>query len=267
MSMAPFFGVPGKLKTLIDRLTATRAANLDEVTAARMARLDATISSRADGSVFTSTVAARIDANISTAGRQLKKQVWTSGSGNWTVPTGVHVVYVSGCGGGGGGGSGNASSSVDAGGGGGGGAAAGHRVPLHVVPAASVAYAVGAAGTGGAAGANDGVAGGASTFGPVNFAGGAGGQRGNIAQQTPGGAGGTVFASLPLPIAVPGGAGGDGAAASPSWHSATASRTPKSSRSTLPPSPLYNYVYIWTIWRRRNSWISTTPRPWQGSRR
>ena len=53
-------GVPGKLKTLIDRLTATRAANLD--------KLDATVSSRAAAStalsnaVWSDARAAKLDA-------------------------------------------------------------------------------------------------------------------------------------------------------------------------------------------------------------
>ena len=40
-------GVPGKLKTLLDRLTAGRAANLDQITSTRMARMDTTVGSRA----------------------------------------------------------------------------------------------------------------------------------------------------------------------------------------------------------------------------
>lgn len=55
-------GVPGKLKTLLDRLTATRAANLD--------KLDADISTRAAAStalsnaVWTNTRAGRLDASV-----------------------------------------------------------------------------------------------------------------------------------------------------------------------------------------------------------
>lgn len=46
--MAAFLlGVPGKLKTLLDRLTADRASRLDEVTATRMGRLDTNVASRA----------------------------------------------------------------------------------------------------------------------------------------------------------------------------------------------------------------------------
>ena len=109
MSMAPLLGLPGRIKTLIDRLTATRAANLD--------RLDATISTRALASTAvsrTDLTTARIalldklnnlDAKISEAGGKLKSQVFTS-SGTWTRPEGVNMVTVSGCAGGCGGGGG-----------------------------------------------------------------------------------------------------------------------------------------------------------------
>jgi hypothetical protein len=46
-------GVPGKLKTLLDRLTATRATNLDN--------LDAAISTRVSSSVWTNALAAELD--------------------------------------------------------------------------------------------------------------------------------------------------------------------------------------------------------------
>lgn len=46
-------GVPGKLKTLLDRLTATRAGYLDN--------LDAAISTRASASVWTSGLASELD--------------------------------------------------------------------------------------------------------------------------------------------------------------------------------------------------------------
>ena len=109
MSMAPLLGLPGRIKTLLDRLTATRAANLD--------RLDATIStlalastavSRAD--LTTARIAlldklSNLDGKISEAGGGLKTQVFTS-SGTWTRPEGVNMVMVSGCAGGGGGGGG-----------------------------------------------------------------------------------------------------------------------------------------------------------------
>ena len=46
-------GVPGKLKTLLDRLTATRATNLDN--------LDAAISTRVSSSVWTNALASELD--------------------------------------------------------------------------------------------------------------------------------------------------------------------------------------------------------------
>lgn len=61
--LAPFAGVPGKLKTLIDRLTAARASNLDDI--------DTTVSSRAPSSTalstatWTGTKAGYIDSAIS----------------------------------------------------------------------------------------------------------------------------------------------------------------------------------------------------------
>jgi len=66
--LAPFAGVPGKLKTLIDRLTATRAANLDN--------LNATVGSRAVAStallntVWTSAKAAFLDVALSSRASQ-----------------------------------------------------------------------------------------------------------------------------------------------------------------------------------------------------
>jgi len=47
MSMAPLLGVPGKLKTLLDRITTARAANLDNI--------DAAVSSRAPSATALST--------------------------------------------------------------------------------------------------------------------------------------------------------------------------------------------------------------------
>lgn len=78
------FGVPGKLKTLLDRLTATRAGYLD--------RIDATVSSRApastalDSSVWTGTKAGYLDAAVTSRLGSIKAiykgtiSVTTSGS-------------------------------------------------------------------------------------------------------------------------------------------------------------------------------------------
>lgn len=206
MSMAPLLGLPGRIKTLIDRLTATRAANLD--------RLDATISTRALASTAvsrTDLTTARIalldklinlDGKISEAGGGLKTQVFTS-SGTWTRPEGVNMVMVSGCAGGCGGGGGGGliiyssyringahgarvSGAGRAGGigyssfgGTGSGGAAGQsclRVPVYVTANQSVV--VGAGGAGGAGGrgglpnsrvqtARNGSAGGSTSFGSL----------------------------------------------------------------------------------------------------
>lgn len=63
MSMAPFYGIPGKVSTLVSRLTSARASNLDN--------LNATVSSRAPSSTalsnatWTNAKAAFLDAAIS----------------------------------------------------------------------------------------------------------------------------------------------------------------------------------------------------------
>lgn len=107
-------------------------------------------------------------------------QLFTA-SGTFTVPRGVTLVYVSGCGGGGGGG---ASSDPGNYPGGGGGGAACVRTPVTVTPSASVTVTIGAAGTAGNESA--GGAGGATSFGSaISLPGGLGGE---IA--TPSGAGG-----------------------------------------------------------------------------
>ena len=183
MSMAPLLGLPGRIKMLLDRLTATRAANLD--------RLDATISTRALASTAvsrTDLTTARIalldklnnlDVKTSEAGAELKSQVFTT-SGTWTRPERVNMVMISGCaagsGGGGGGGAwdagtyvrngshgnqgiyggglaggaGNTSSGKGGNGGGGAGGQSCLRVPVYVAGNQSVV--VGAGGTGGAGG-------------------------------------------------------------------------------------------------------------------
>lgn len=99
MSLAPLMGIPGKLKTLLDRLTATRAGYLDN--------LDATVSSRAPSSTALSTsnwTAARagyldnLNSYLDADTGKTKKmfQLLTSGT-TWTRPAGIigTTVYVS----------------------------------------------------------------------------------------------------------------------------------------------------------------------------
>jgi len=67
MSIATFLGVPGKLKTLLGRLTSTRATNLDYLDAAVTSR--AAASTALSSATWTSTRAGyidRLDAAIST---------------------------------------------------------------------------------------------------------------------------------------------------------------------------------------------------------
>lgn len=78
MSMAPLLGVPGKLKTLIDRLTATRAANLDD--------LDTTVSSRAS-----QTSVNTIDSEVGTILGRVPSTVASQASVN-TVDTNVDTL-------------------------------------------------------------------------------------------------------------------------------------------------------------------------------
>lgn len=213
--MRPALGVSGRLKKILDRLTNSTEA-LSDGRVAKLDNLDAAVSTRAPASTalssatWTGAKAAFLDAAISTAGRQLKKQIYTSGSGSWPVPTGVHVVYITACGGGGGGGASPTGSTADCGGSGGAGAACCLRLPVHVVPGASVAYAVGALGTGGVAGSNPGTAGGNTTFGNVTLTGGSGGAYGASSQTPADTSAPSVFASLTAPWAFGGGIGGRG---------------------------------------------------------
>lgn len=116
-----------------------------------------------------------------------KSQEYTSGSGNWSVPSGVSLVEVTMIGGGGGGQSDNTSSPGKPSGG------SGEyclRVPLIVTPGGTVAYSVGAGGAGGTAGINAGLASaGDTTFGPLT-ARGAIGSTSNSQRGTGGGYGG-----------------------------------------------------------------------------
>lgn len=82
---------------------------------------------------------------------------YTSGSGNWTCPTGVTMVYVGMVGGGGGGGGGSANK-----GSGGGGGSSVVKYTYAVTPTNTYAYSVGAGGAGSTGG---GATGGNTTFG------------------------------------------------------------------------------------------------------
>lgn len=59
MSAVLLLGVPGQLKTVLDRLTATRAGNLDQINATRMAKVD-TINTRVDTTVSSRASAAAL---------------------------------------------------------------------------------------------------------------------------------------------------------------------------------------------------------------
>ncbi len=124
----------------------------------------------------------------------------TSGSGTYTTPTGCRAIRVKAVGaGGGGGGAGSAGGSGRAACGGGGGYG-GVVEDFITSPAASYTYAVGALGSGGAAGVNAGSAGGDTTFSDggslsLTAGGGAGGAgSGSTASNTQnlGGLGGTA---------------------------------------------------------------------------
>ncbi len=97
-------------------------------------------------------------SNVSSA----RNQLYISGSGNFTAPTGVTKIFVRMCaGGGGGGGSQDGTQTACAGGG------AGECMSFgyDVVPASTYAYSVGAGGAGGVAGGNPGADGEDTTFG------------------------------------------------------------------------------------------------------
>lgn len=128
-------GVPGKLYTILQRLTATRATNLDY--------LDATVS----GSARTSDgYSAALATHLAALQPATGATEYTTGSGTFTVPTGVTVIYLSMTGGG-------SSGSAYQGTGGSsayGGSASGAliRYPIKVTSGQAISYTIG---TGGAA--------------------------------------------------------------------------------------------------------------------
>lgn len=89
----------------------------------------------------------------------------TTGTNNWTVPTGINYVSVSICGGGGGGGGGDNAGS----GGGGGGAQAIIKHILKVTPGQQYAVTIGAGGAGTAGNSSPGSDGGTSSFVGLNY--------------------------------------------------------------------------------------------------
>jgi len=185
--------LPGKLSTLLARLTADRATKLDN-----LAYLDASIATRSTLTAAQASAQVWAETSRSLTTGTGRGVFLTSGTA-WTVPVGVSHITVTVCGGGGGGGGGYATNTTSYTGGGGGGAAGVlHKQPLIVTPGASLAYTIGAAGLGGAI-ATAGTAGGSSTIGqyPLQYiAGGGGGGAAGAYNSTPGGSSGSVNSAL-----------------------------------------------------------------------
>ncbi len=106
-------------------------------------------------------------------------------NGTFTVPQGIGIVYLTGCGAGGGGGGGGGSSSTTVGVAGGGGGAGRFTLkqPVSVTAGQVLSVVVGGAGLGGVSGTpsvkgGDGLNGGASSFAGVTLQGGSGGKGG-----------------------------------------------------------------------------------------
>jgi hypothetical protein len=138
--------------------------------------------SSADG-VFTCTAfSANVEANDSIVVLHeslpfLKYVEYLTGSGNWTVPTGVTVIdWVLVAAGGSGGGC--ASTSASAGGGGGAETVIGNGTP--VSPGTLIPYVIPASSAGGAAGDNNGTGGATASFMLITAYGGLAGQKGTL---------------------------------------------------------------------------------------
>jgi len=112
------------------------------------------------------------------------KQLYTSGSGNWTCPAGVTQIFYT-IQAGGGGGAGGADTNA---GGGGGAGACKIRVPLTTTPENNYAYVVGAGGQGGRWTVQNPTAGGSSSFNSDSVSG--GGRGGTVSSKEYGEAGG-----------------------------------------------------------------------------
>lgn len=120
-----------------------------------------------------------------------KQQTFTSGSGNFTWPTGVNVAYITMIAGGGGGGGNSSSAGVQAGSGG-----AGEfllRYPIYRNGVSTSAYVVGTGGTGGTTAPTNGSTGIASTFSSLIVLPGSGGVA-STGTASNGGAGGGLTA-------------------------------------------------------------------------
>jgi hypothetical protein len=143
-------------------------------------------------------------------GRFLSKQIFET-SGTWTKPSGVNTIIVEIVGGGGGGGgttATGATTSADAACGGGGGYA---KKTIDVSSIASETVTIGAGGSGGVAGPNQGSAGGTTSFGAHCSANGGGGAFGSGATAgTSGGGGATGGTATGGDINITGGTGSNG---------------------------------------------------------
>lgn len=209
--MLPHFiaGIPAVLAQISSKISGTvTGSKLDQITAGltagtRMTNLD------------------NIDQAISILGKA-KSTMYTSGTGNFTVPAGVSILYVTLQGGGGGGGGGGLredGNTIYISGGGGGGSGARCSAVVSVTPSQVISYTVGGAGTGSPAtlmNVNNsfvppnGTAGGTTYFSILKAEGGKGGDSGSSGVQGFGGDGGGLGLSGTL-----GGAAG-GSALSPS---------------------------------------------------
>ncbi len=214
-------GVPGKLKTLLDRLTATRAGYLDAAISTRATptqvntQVDSVLNAAVPGSPtsnsmyervaavddrLTSTRATKLDTcdaasvwanSTRTLTSIFQTQVFTS-SGTFNVPTNVTIVWLTGTGAGGGGGVGGYSP-TEMGGGGGSGQCC-FDLPVPVTAGAAITVTIGAGGIGGDGSPDDGGDGGDTIFASspeIRLRGGKGG-RGDISN-APGGAGGGLI--------------------------------------------------------------------------
>ena len=159
----------------------------------------------ADFNLAGSTDTARNESEYIYSGTQgsVTYTTYTTGSGDFTVPSGVTVVEALVVAGGGGG------CAVDGGqdsGGGGGGGGVVHHSDLTTTPAATIAYAVGAGGAAGSGSPREGGVGGDSTFGSITADG--GGYGGSDGGGTGGSGGGSGRTDTSRAAATQGASGG-----------------------------------------------------------